>query len=135
MGFDRGALNAILLATTAGLAIGGAVGVVSPTFAEAGPSAPHSRPPATVVTDVDVLGGDHMAITIRFSNPGRVVRHVAAGDVSVSAGSVVLRPRTTSAVDVRPGATLSTTFSFDVPPDGVALTLNLAGETVALWAS
>jgi hypothetical protein len=83
MGFDRGALNAVLLATTAGLAIGGAVGVVSPTFAEAGPSAPRSRPPATVVTDVSVLGADHMDITIRFSNTGRVVRHAAATDVSV----------------------------------------------------
>ena len=59
MGFDRGALNAVLLATTVGFAIGGAIGVVSPTFAEAGPAA-RSRPPATVVTDVDVLGSDHM---------------------------------------------------------------------------
>ena len=86
MGFDRGALNAVLLATTAGFTIGGAIGVVSPTFAEAGPSAPRSRPPATVVTDVDVLGADHMTISIRFSNTGPSVRHVAATDVSVSRG-------------------------------------------------
>jgi hypothetical protein len=118
MGFDRGALNAVLLATTAGLAIGGAVGVVSPTFAEAGPSAPRSRPPATVVTDVSVLGADHMDITIRFSNTGRVVRHVAATDVSVSAGSLVLRPRSGVPVDVRPGGTVSSTFTFDAPPAG-----------------
>ncbi len=132
MGFDRGALNAVLLATTAGLAIGGAVGVVSPTFAEAGPSAPRTAAPATVVTDVDVLGADHMAITVRFSNTGRAVRHVGADEVSVSTGVVVLRARTTGAVDVRPGATLSTTFSFDVPPPGADLVLHVAGETLAL---
>lgn len=132
MGFDRGALNAVLLATTAGLAIGGAVGIVSPTFAEAGPSAPRPAPPATVVVDVDVLGSDHMAITVRLSNTGRVVRHVAATDVSVSAGVVLLHPRTAGAVDVRPGSTLSTTFTFDVPPAGAALVLRVAGETLAL---
>jgi hypothetical protein len=132
MGFDRGALNAVLLATTAGLAIGGAIGVVSPTFAEAGPSAPRHLPPATVVTDVDVLGGDHMAITIRFSNSGRVARHVAAADVSVSAGAVVLRSRTSGAVDVRPGAVVVTTFEFDSPPVGAALILRVPGESLAL---
>ncbi|MEV4516489.1 hypothetical protein AB0K00_47010 [Dactylosporangium sp. NPDC049525] len=132
MGFDRGALNAVLLATTAGLAIGGAIGVVSPTFAEAGPSAPRSRPPATVVTDVDVLDSDHMAITVRFSNTGRALRHVAAADVSVSAGSVVLLPRTSNAVDVRPGATVVTTFEFDAPPLGAALALRLPGESLSL---
>ncbi|WP_327004972.1 hypothetical protein OHA72_59910 [Dactylosporangium sp. NBC_01737] len=131
MGFDRGALNAVLLATTAGLAIGGAIGVVSPTFAEAGPAA-RSRPPATVVTDVDVLGSDHMAITVRFGNTGRVVRHVAASDVSVSAGSVVLRPRTSGAVDVRPGAVVVTTFEFDPPPVGARLTLVVPGESLPL---
>jgi hypothetical protein len=133
MGLDRGTLNAVLLATTAGLAIGGAIGVVSPTFAEAGPSAPRSRPPATVVTDVDVLGADHMSITVRFSNTGRAVRHVDAADVSVSAGSVVLLPRTAEpAVDVRPGATVVTTFEFDSPPVGAALTLRVAGERLSL---
>ncbi|GAB3824735.1 hypothetical protein ACFPIJ_63665 [Dactylosporangium cerinum] len=132
MGFDRGALNAVLLATTAGLVIGGAVGIVSPTFAEAGPSAPRSRPPATVVTDVSVLGADHMDITVRFSNTGRVVRHVASTDVSVSAGAVVLRPRAGVAVDVRPGATVNSTFTFDAPPAGASLVFSVPGEALAL---
>ena len=127
MGFDRGALNAVLLATTACFAIG----VVSPTFAEAGPSAPRSRPPATVVTDVDALGADHMTISIRFSNTGSV-RHVAAADVSVSAGSVVLRARATGGVSVHPGAPVSSTFAFDAPPVGVALVLRVPGEVLAL---
>jgi hypothetical protein len=132
MGFDRGALNAVLLATTAGLAIGGAVGVVSPTFAEAGPSAPHRAAPATVVTDVDVLGTDHMTITVRFSNTGRGVRHVSAADVNVSAGTVVVRSRTATAVDVRPGATVTSTYDFDAPPAGVALVLRVGDEALAL---
>lgn len=132
MGFDRGALNAVLLATTAGLAVGGVIGVVSPTFAEAGPAAPQGRPPATVVTDVDVLGGDHMSITVRFSNPSRAVRHVAATDVTVSAGAVVLRARTAAAVDIRPGSVVSSTFDFATPPAGATLTLHVPGETLPL---
>ncbi|MEV0562861.1 hypothetical protein [Dactylosporangium sp. NPDC050588] len=132
MGIGRGTLNAVLLATATGLAIGGVAGVVSPSFAEAGPSAPHRAAPATVVTDVDVLTGDHMSITVRFSNPGRAPRHVAATDISVSAGAVVLRSRTTSAFDVRPGATTTSTFDFDTPPTGASLTLNLPGEALPL---
>ncbi|MEV0132676.1 hypothetical protein AB0H83_29970 [Dactylosporangium sp. NPDC050688] len=133
MGLDRGTLNAVLLATTAGLAIGGAAGIVAPTFAEAGPAAPHrSAAPPTVVTDVDVLGAGHMTITIRFSNTGHVVRHVAATDLTVSAGPVVLRPRTPTAVDIFPGAVVSSTFAFDAPPAGADLTLHLPGEALAL---
>lgn len=133
MGLGRGTLNAVLIATTAGLAIGGATGIIAPTFAEAGPSAPRrSAAPPTVVTDVDVLGADHMTITIRFSNTGHVVRHVAAADLTVSAGPVVLRPRTPTAVDILPGAVARSTFTFDAPPPGADLTLRLAGEVLAL---
>ncbi|MET7423208.1 hypothetical protein [Dactylosporangium sp. NPDC005555] len=132
MGFDRGALNAVLLATTAGLAIGGVIGIVSPTFAEAGPADPRPRPPATVVTDVDVLAADHMTITVRFSNTGTAPRHIAATDISVSAGPVVLRPRATSATDIRPGGSVTSTFDFDTPPPGATLTLHVPGETLPL---
>jgi hypothetical protein len=132
MGLDRGTLNAVLLATTAGLAIGGAFGLVSPTFAEAGPADPRPRPPATVVTDVDVLTGDHMAITVRFTNTGPDARHVTPTDVTVSAGAALLRPRTGTAVHIRPGATVTSTFEFEVPPPGATLTLHVPGENLPL---
>ncbi|MDG6104131.1 hypothetical protein Daura_12170 [Dactylosporangium aurantiacum] len=132
MGLSRGTLNAVLLATTAGLAIGGAAGIVAPTFAEAGPAAPRHAAPPTVVTDVDVLGADHMSITIRFGNTGAVVRHVAPADLTVSAGPAVLRARTPTAVDILPGHVVTSTFAFDPPPPGADLTLHLPGETLPL---
>ena len=59
MGLARDAFRTVTLAATAGLAVGGVLGVLAPTFAEAGPAAPHAAAAsgaAARVTSFDLLG-------------------------------------------------------------------------------
>ena len=140
MGLARDAVKAITLATTAGLAIGGVIGVLAPSFAEAGPAAPTAQTAQTAqgrvavqVTSVDLLGRDRLEVTVRFTNTGRAVERIDTADLKVTADGAVLPARNVASADVRPGGTVDETVVFDVPPALAGLTLTLPdGSTLPL---
>ena len=137
MRLARDAVRTVMLALTAGLAIGGAAGVLAPAFAEAGPgpatpgATAHAAP--ALVTSVDLLGSDRLEVTVRFTNSGRAVEHIDDADLGVTADGAVLRARSTDSLDVHPGGSAEETLTFDAPPPGAALTLRLPdGSTLPL---
>jgi hypothetical protein len=138
MGLVREAFRVVTLAATAGLAVGGGIGVLAPGFAEAG-AAP-ARPAAAVrpvtVTSVDLLAGRRLEVTLRFVNTGRAVERIDPAGLAVTADGVELArlsdPRSI-VVDLRPGAKAEETVAFAAPSPAAALELRLpAGEKLAL---
>jgi hypothetical protein len=139
MGLARKATRVVTLAAAAGLVLGGAMGVLAPAFAEAGPAAVPARAHAAVggvtVTSVDLLGRDRLEVTVRFSNAGRTVESIDPARIDVTADGAALRHRgpSTAVVDLPPGNSVEETVVFDAPAAGAALALSLpGGQTVAL---
>ncbi|MER7004431.1 hypothetical protein ABT297_15485 [Dactylosporangium sp. NPDC000555] len=135
MGLAREIIRAITVAAAAGVAAGGALGLLAPSFATAGPAARPAPPPAqaprpVVVTGLDLLAGDRLEVTLRFTNTGPAVRHLDPAAITVTADGAAL-PALPSAraavVDLRPGATAEETVAFAAPPAGASLTLTLPG--------
>jgi hypothetical protein len=135
MSLTRDIIRAISLAAAAGVLAGGALGVVAPDFAEAGPAAPRpviatGAPRPVIVTSLDLLAGDRLEVTLRFTNTGRTVQHVDPAAISVTADGAALRPLPEpgpAAVDLWPGAAAEKTVAFAAPPPGAALVLVLPG--------
>jgi hypothetical protein len=135
MSLTRDIFRAISLAVAAGMVAGGALGVVAPDFAEAGPAVPDrviatAAPRPVVVIGLDLLAGDRLEVTLRFTNTGRAVERVDPAAISVTADGAALRPLPLAgagALELRPGATADETVAFAAPPPGAALTLTLPG--------
>ena len=133
MGFDRGALNAVLLATTAGLAIGGAIGVVSPTFAEAGPVGAALRRTGDGGHRRRRARGrphDHLDPLQQHWPLGPACRGRRCQRVGGFRGPSPGRPAPSTCV---PGPRSARRSTFDAPPVGALLMLQRAwGESAAL---
>ncbi|GAA2395851.1 hypothetical protein [Dactylosporangium salmoneum] len=129
MGLAREAIRAITVAAAAGVAAGGALGILAPSFAEAGPSAPAPAQAApVVVTSLDLLGGRRLEVSLRFTNTGRAVEHLDPAAITVTAdgaGLPGLDSPGARIVELRPGASVDETVAFAAPPASAALAVTL----------
>ncbi|MEV6926121.1 hypothetical protein AB0M46_16710 [Dactylosporangium sp. NPDC051485] len=129
MGTAREAIRVVTVAAAAGVAAGGALGILGPSFAEAGPPAPApARAAPVIVTSLDLLGGRRLEVSLRFTNTGRAVAHLDPAAITVTADGAEL-PGLASpgsrVVDLPPGASVDETVAFAAPPASAALAVTL----------
>ncbi|WP_432827099.1 hypothetical protein [Dactylosporangium sp. CA-092794] len=132
----RDALRAVTLAAAAGLTAGAALGILAPSFAEAGPATTAAPARPVIVTSLDLLAGDRLEVTLRFTNTSRSAEHVDPAGIGVVADGAALahRPDTRAAtIDLRPGSSAMETVAFTAPTPTATLTLTLpGGDTLPL---
>jgi hypothetical protein len=162
MGLARDVARAVSLAAVAGIAVGGAFGLLAPASAEAGATTPAAAtvPAGTtaptdatvpvgatttttttattggarqfIVTSVDLLGSAELDVTVRFTNNERAVERIEVFTV-LADGRPLARRSTPAAIDLRPGGTADETIAFAAPAPTASLMLTLAsGEQLAL---
>ncbi|WP_433615442.1 hypothetical protein ACQP2P_11590 [Dactylosporangium sp. CA-139114] len=135
MGLAREAIRAVSVAAAAGIAVGGAFGLLAPSSAAAvdTPPAPPAATRPAIVTSVDLLGRAQLSVTVRFTNTGRTTVHLTGFDVLADGRALPRLSVTPAALDLRPGATADETVSFTAPASTAGLTLTLPdGEQLPL---
>ncbi|MER7279643.1 hypothetical protein ABT369_34895 [Dactylosporangium sp. NPDC000244] len=127
MGLARDAIRAVSVAAAAGIAVGGALGLLAPSSAAAvdTPPAPAAAARPAIVTSVDLLGRAQLSVTVRFTNTGRATEHLTGFDVLADGRPLTRLGVEPAALDLRPGATADETVSFTAPTPAADLTLTL----------